>query len=54
MSQPTQDYLLAKINLCSELALAQIREGHTPRAIANIDRVIYAINQLKEMEEASE
>lgn len=53
MSEPTQDYLLAKIMLCSELALAQIKEGHTPRALANIDRVIYAINQIKEREEAS-
>jgi hypothetical protein len=51
---PTQDYLLAKIQLCGELALAQMKEGQRTRAIGNIDRMIYAINQLKEMEEASE
>lgn len=51
MSKPTNEYLLAKAELCSNLAVKQSEEGNYDEAFKNIERAYSAIRRVFNMEE---
>lgn len=51
MSEPTNEYLIAKAELCSNLAIKQAEEENYDEAFKNIERAYSAIRRVFNMEE---
>jgi hypothetical protein len=46
MSEPTKEYLLAKANMCRNLALTQIDAGEGDEASRNLMRMVKALGEV--------
>ena len=46
MSAPTKEYLLAKANMCRNLALTQIDAGEGEEASRNLMRMVKALGEI--------
>jgi hypothetical protein len=46
MSEPTKEYLLAKANMCRNLALTQINAGQGEEAAKNLMRMVKALGEV--------
>ncbi len=46
MSEPTKEYLLAKANMCRNLALTQIDAGEGEKAAKNLMRMVKALGEV--------
>jgi hypothetical protein len=46
MSEPTKEYLLAKANMCRNLALTQINAGEGEKAAENLMRMVKALGEV--------
>jgi hypothetical protein len=46
MSEPTKEYLLAKANMCRNLALTQINAGEGEKAAKNLMRMVKALGEV--------
>jgi hypothetical protein len=46
MSAPTKEYLLAKANMCRNLALTQINAGEGEKAAENLMRMVKALGEV--------
>ena len=46
MSTPTKEYLLAKANMCRNLALTQINAGEGEKAAENLMRMVKALGEV--------
>jgi len=46
MSEPTKEYLLAKANMCRNLALTQINAGKGEKAAHNLMRMVKALSEV--------
>jgi hypothetical protein len=46
MSAPTKEYLLAKANMCRNLALTQIDAGEGEKAAENLMRMVKALGEV--------
>jgi hypothetical protein len=46
MSKPTVEYLSAKAELCSNLAVEQINNGNEVEGVKNLKRMIRALNEI--------
>ena len=46
MSAPTKEYLLAKANMCRNLALTQIDAGEGEKAAKNLMRMVKALGEV--------
>jgi hypothetical protein len=46
VSEPTKEYLLAKANMCRNLALTQINAGEGEKAAENLMRMVKALGEV--------
>jgi hypothetical protein len=46
MSAPTKEYLLAKANMCRDLAIKQMSEGEGEKATRNLMRMVKALGEV--------
>ena len=46
MSEPTKEYLLAKANMCRNLAITQINAGEGEKAAENLMRMVKALSEV--------
>ena len=46
MSKPTKEYLLAKANMCRDLAVKQIVAGEGEQAARNLMRMVKALGEV--------
>jgi hypothetical protein len=46
VSEPTKEYLLAKANMCRNLALTQINAGEGEEASRNLMRMVKALGEV--------
>lgn len=46
MTTPNKEYLQAKADLCRNLAIKQMVEGNSKEAVANLMRMVNAINEV--------
>lgn len=46
MSEPTKEYLMAKANLCRDLAVKQIIAGEGEQASRNLMRMVKALGEI--------
>lgn len=46
MTEPTKEYWQAKAQLCERVALDQLMNGDTPKAMRNLERMVYALSRV--------
>jgi hypothetical protein len=46
VTEPTKEYWQAKADLCRATALKQLEEADAPRAMKNLERMVYALSRV--------
>jgi hypothetical protein len=46
VTEPTKEYWQAKADLCRATALKQLEEADAPKAMRNLERMVYALSRV--------